>query len=162
MQLGSFRLGMRTLKTGLAVMLVTALFVVLHRGNPMIAALAAVFALRADFETTIEFGKSRIIGNAIGGMFAIVYYLLFTVFHHNEWSMVILLPVLLMVLISLNDGINNNKGLIGSVAAFLMIALTIPADATYVYALQRVLDTFIGTIAAILMNIGVHPAKTED
>jgi len=161
MQLGSFRLGLRTLKTGLAVMLVAALFVILHRGSPMIAALAAVFALRSDFETTLEFGKSRIIGNAIGGAFAILYYLLFTACHRNEWSMVILLPVLLMVLISLNDGINNNKGLIGSVAAFLMIALTIPTDATYIYALQRVFDTFIGTVAAIIMNIGVHPTDIE-
>lgn len=44
----------------------------------------------------------------------------------------------------------------------MMIALTIPADATYMYAVERVFDTFIGTVVAILMNIGVHPKKPEE
>ena len=50
MKLGSFRLGMRTFKTGLAVMIIVAIFVLIDRGNPMIAALSAVFSLRQDFE----------------------------------------------------------------------------------------------------------------
>lgn len=62
-----------------------------------------------------------------------------------------------MLLISINDGLNNNKGLIGSVAAFLMISLTIPEGASYMYAIERVFDTFLGTVIAIVMNIGVHP-----
>ena len=66
MKLGSFRLGMRTFKTGLAVMIIVAIFVLIDRGNPMIAALSAVFSLRQDFETTVEFGKSRVLANALG------------------------------------------------------------------------------------------------
>lgn len=77
MKLGMFRLGMRTFKTGLSVMVIIALFAFLHRGNPMIASLAAVFSLRQDFETTLEFSKSRVIGNAIGGIFAITYFFRF-------------------------------------------------------------------------------------
>ena len=156
MKLGSFRLGMRTFKTGLAVMIIVAIFVLIDRGNPMIAALSAVFSLRQDFETTVEFGKSRVLANALGGGFAIAYF--------NEASLVqiLVLPTFLMLLISINDGIGNNKGIIGSTAALLMIALTIPADATYMYAVERVFDTFIGTVIAILMNIGVHPKKPEE
>lgn len=157
MKLGMFRLGMRTFKTGLSVMVIIALFAFLHRGNPMIASLAAVFSLRQDFETTLEFSKSRVIGNAIGGIFAITYFFVFDLLHESQWVTIIVVPLLLMLLISINDGLNNNKGLIGSVAAFLMISLTIPEGASYMYAIERVFDTFLGTMIAIVMNIGVHP-----
>ena len=159
MKLGSFRLGMRTFKTGLAVMIIVAIFVLIDRGNPMIA---AVFSLRQDFETTVEFGKSRVLANALGGGFAIAYFLIYEYFNEASLVQILVLPTFLMLLISINDGIGNNKGIIGSTAALLMIALTIPADATYMYAVERVFDTFIGTVIAILMNIGVHPKKPEE
>ncbi|MBJ7624346.1 FUSC family protein [Weissella confusa] len=162
MKLGSFRLGMRTFKTGLAVMIIVAIFVLIDRGNPMIAALSAVFSLRQDFETTVEFGKSRVLANDLGGGFAIAYFLIYEYFNEASLVQILVLPTFLMLLISINDGIGNNKGIIGSTAALLMIALTIPADATYMYAVERVFDTFIGTVIAILMNIGVHPKKPEE
>ena len=57
MKLGRFRLGMRTIKTAIAVMLCILLFHFLDRGQPLIAALSAVFSLRQDLTTTISFGK---------------------------------------------------------------------------------------------------------
>ena len=43
MKLGRFRLGMRTIKTAIAVMLCILLFHFLDRGQPLIAALSALF-----------------------------------------------------------------------------------------------------------------------
>lgn len=67
MHLGRFRIGMRTLKTAIAVMICILLFHFTDRGEPLIAALAAVFSLRQDLTTTVSFGKSRILGNSLGG-----------------------------------------------------------------------------------------------
>ena len=75
MIVGRFRLGMRTLKTAIAVMLCILLFQFSHRGSPMIACLAAVFSLRQDLNTSLSFGKSRIIGNTLGGFLALLYVL---------------------------------------------------------------------------------------
>ena len=61
MQFGRFRLGMRTIKSALAVFLCILFFHLTQRGIPMIAALSAVFSLRQDLTTTVSFGKSRII-----------------------------------------------------------------------------------------------------
>ena len=55
MIVGRFRLGMRTLKTAIAVMLCILLFQFFHRGSPMIACLAAVFSLRQDLNTSLSF-----------------------------------------------------------------------------------------------------------
>lgn len=54
MIVGRFRLGMRTLKTAIAVMLCILLFQFSHRGSPMIACLAAVFSLRQDLNTSLS------------------------------------------------------------------------------------------------------------
>lgn len=157
-----FRVGLRTVKTGISVMVLVIIFLVLHRGNPMIACLSAVFSLRNDFETTIQFGESRVLANAIGGTFAMIYSLALMQFHHADWVQVIILPLLMMMVIVVNDGINNNRGIIGASAAFLMISFTIPSDGDYWYAIARVMDTFIGTAVAIIMNIGVHPIKFDE
>lgn len=74
MQIGRFRLGMRTIKTALAVMLCILLFHVTDRGSPLIAALAAVFSLRHDLTTSISFGRSRVLGNSLGGLLALIFY----------------------------------------------------------------------------------------
>ncbi|MBM7617688.1 uncharacterized membrane protein YgaE (UPF0421/DUF939 family) [Weissella uvarum] len=157
-----FRFGLRTVKTGISVMILIVIFLVLHRGNPMIACLSAVFSLRQDFETTLQFGRSRVIANAFGGAFAMVYSFSMMATHHAAWVQVIVLPALLMLLIAVNDAINNNRGIIGASAAFLMICFTIPSDGDYLYAINRVIDTFIGMAVAILMNVGVHPVKFEE
>ena len=80
MEFGRFRLGMRTIKSALAVFLCILFFHVTDRGLPMIAALSAVFSLRQDLTTTVSFGRSRIIGNSIGGFLGIIYFLVRTIF----------------------------------------------------------------------------------
>ncbi|MDR3240923.1 MAG: aromatic acid exporter family protein [Lactobacillaceae bacterium] len=157
-----FRFGKRTIKTGIGVFIVILGFAIFHRGNPMIASLAAVFALRSDFETTVHFGKSRILANTLGGLFAVGYILFRDIFHNTSVVNVIVIPILLMLLIMLNDAIKNNNGVVGASAAFLMIALTVPENQSYFYALDRVVDTFIGVAVAIMMNIGTKPATPAE
>jgi len=162
MIIGNFRFGMRTLKTGLSVMIIVIFFLVFHRGNPMIACLSAVFSLRQDFESTMTFGKSRVLSNFIGGVASLVYLMLWNAAGQAEWADIILLPLLLMAVIIINDGIGNQKGIISGTAAFLMIACTLPAVGSYMYAVDRVVDTFLGLGAAMLMNIGVHPHRPDE
>lgn len=162
MTIGPFRLGMRTVKTALAVMLCILLFQLLHRGSPMIACLAAVFSLRQDFNTSLSFGKSRVIGNSLGGVLAIVFVLAKNYFANDFWVELFLLPLLIVVVIVLSDGINNNAGIISATATLLMISLSIPQGDSIYYAIERVLDTFIGTFIAIGMNFFLRPKPVEE
>ena len=63
-----FKFGMRTLKTGLAVFLVLGLFSALGWEGLQIGCLTAVFSLRENFDRSIQFGKSRIFANTVGGL----------------------------------------------------------------------------------------------
>ncbi|EMF0036132.1 aromatic acid exporter family protein [Enterococcus hirae] len=161
MEFGRFRLGMRTIKSALAVFLCILFFHVTDRGLPMIAALSAVFSLRQDLTTTLSFGRSRIIGNSIGGFLGIIYFLVKNYFHNDFLVELFLLPVLVVIVIVVSDGINNNSGIISAIATLLLIALSVPQGESSLYAIQRVLDTFIGTFIAIGINFFLRPPETE-
>ena len=161
MEFGRFRLGMRTIKSALAVFLCILFFHVTDRGLPMIAALSAVFSLRQDLTTTVSFGRSRIIGNSIGGFLGIIYFLVKNYFHNDFLVELFLLPVLVVIVIVVSDGINKNSGIISAIATLLLIALSVPQGESSLYAIQRVLDTFIGTFIAIGINFFLRPPETE-
>ncbi|WP_122645154.1 FUSC family protein [Enterococcus mediterraneensis] len=161
MYFGRFRIGMRTMKTALAVMLCILLFEILDRGVPLIAALSAVFSLRQDLTTTVSFGRSRILGNTIGGAAAIFYFFIKQYFRQDFLVELFILPILVAVVIIISDGINNNTGIVAAIATMLLIALSVPQGESFLYAVQRVIDTFIGTFIAISINFVIRPPEQE-
>lgn len=162
MEIGRFRLGLRTLKTALAVMLCIILFKVSDRGAPLIAALSAVFSLRQDLTTSLTFGKSRVLGNTLGGGLAIVYFLVKDLFSSDFLVELFLLPFLVIVVIVVSDGINNNSGIISAIATLLLISLSIPQGESFQFAFSRVIDTFIGTFIGIGLNFFFKPKSIEE
>lgn len=156
MQFGRFRIGLRTLKTATAVMLIITTFYFLKR-PPFVAALASVFALRESWDKTLSFAKIRLISNMVGGVLALIYFLVHTHTHNAVWVSMIFLPFLVVIAIVFLDGFNFNSGVIGALAALLMISLSIPTGATVLYVIDRIADTFIGVIVAIVVNRFASP-----
>ena len=161
MHIGRFRIGMRTMKTALAVMICSLLFKITDRREPLIAALAAVFSLRQDLTTTVSFGRSRVLGNSMGGLFAIFYFFIKQYVHQDFLLELFLLPLLVALIIILSDGINNNAGIVSAIATMLLITLSVTRSESIYFALQRVIDTFIGTFVAIAINFLIRPPEKE-
>lgn len=148
------KIGMRTAKTGLAVFIVLLLFHVLGWEGSQIAALTAVFSLREDLDKSWSFGVSRIFGNTIGGLMALLYVLLVSLFGQHDLVTLLAIPLLTMATIVLNVAFNNNNGVVGSAAAFMIISLAVPAGNSSIYVITRIFQTFVGVFVAILVNIG--------
>ena len=70
-----FKLGMRTLKTGLSVFLVLLLFHLFGWEGLQIGTLTAVFSLRESLDKSVHFGFSRIVGNSVGGLLSLLFFL---------------------------------------------------------------------------------------
>ena len=152
---GKYHLGLRTVKTSLAVMCCILFFQLTDRGTPIVATLAAVFALREDLSSSIDFGKSRIVGNVIGGIGALVYYAFVEFLPNENLSQLFFIPLIVAIIITFSIRIDNKAGIIGGIATFLFIALSIPKNESYVYAFHRIIDTFIGTFIAIFWNFAI-------
>lgn len=161
MKIGRFRLGMRTGKTALAVFSCILLFYLLGRDNPMIATVAAVFSLRQDMTATVKSAKSRIIGNTVGCLAAMTYILLQHYTAHILLIQLFLLPVLVASVISFQDGIDNNMGIISGIATLILITLSTPPGDSAIVAFDRIVDTFIGTGIAIVINTFINPPSDE-
>ena len=156
-----FKLGMRTLKSGLAVFLVIVLFHLLKWDGIQIAALSAVFSLREDFGKSVHFGSSRVLSNSIGGFYALLYFILNDLFSHNFWVTLIFIPIFTMLTIMTNVSFNNAPGVISGVATMLIIALSVPAGDSIFYALQRVFETFVGVFISVIVNYDVNLIKNR-
>ena len=116
-------------------------------------------SLRQDLTTTPFFWKSRVLGNSIGGATAIIYFFMKQYFHNDFLIELLVLPALVAFIIVLSDGINNNSGIISGIATMLLITLECSTRRVFYFALDRVLDTFIGTLIAIFINFVLRPPR---
>ena len=147
-----FKFGMRTLKTGIAVFLVLGLFSAFGWDGLQIGCLTAVFSLRENFDRSVQFGKSRIFAKTVGGILSLLFYFVNMWLDTSVWVTLLLIPILTMLTIVINVSFNNASGVIGGVAALLVITLSIPPDNTFTYVIARVFETFCGVFIAILVN----------
>ena len=150
-----FKLGMRTFKTGVAVFNVLLVFGLFGWKGLQIGALTAVFSLREDFDKSVHFGTSRILGNSIGGLYALLFFLINNLFHEQFWVTLLVVPLCTMLTIMTNVAMNNKAGVIGGVSAMLIITLSIPTGETVLYVFARVFETFMGVFVAMLVNSDV-------
>ena len=91
----------------------------------------------------------------IGGFYAVLFFLLKTIFHGAYWVTLIFVPIATMLTIMTNVAMNNKAGIIGGVSAMLIITLSIPNGETFLYVFARIFETFIGVFVAILVNSDV-------
>ena len=154
-----FRLGMRTMKTGIAVFIVLLIFGMFGWKGLQIGALTAVFSLREDFDKSVHFGTSRILGNSVGGFYALLFYLLGNLLNGQFWVTLVFVPICTMLTIMTNVAMNNKAGVIGGVSAMLIITLSISPEDTTLYVFARVFETFMGVFVAILVNSDVDRLK---
>ena len=155
-----FRLGMRTFKTGIAVFIVLLIFGIFGWRGLQIGTLTAVFSLREDFDKSVHFGTSRILGNSIGGFYALMFFLLNNFFHGAFLVTLLVVPICTMLTIMTNVAMNNKSGVIGGVAAMLIITLSIPSGETVLYVFARVFETFMGVFVAILVNYDIDRLRS--
>ena len=160
-QFGRFRLGLRTIKTAIAILVILVFTHVFHRGQSaaMVAGISAIIAVRDSYSATLKASKARFIGSALGGTLAIVYYFFYLLSHQNFAVQIVLMPLFVLVNIVIMDGFNLHPGLVGANATLLIIGLTIPENAYVTYAVNRVFDTFFGVAVATLVNSAfIHDA----
>jgi len=161
LDLKKFKIGLRTLKTGISVFLCMLIFTIFDRGTPIVATLTAVFALREDMNNTLKFGRHRIVGNTFGAIFAVVVILLYEWVGYIVLVQLVGIPLLIMIMITFCVATGHSEGVVGACGTFLTIIFMIPENESFGYALQRVVDTFIGTGIALGVNHFIRPKKAR-
>ena len=150
-----FRLhvGWRTIKTAFTAALVAIIYCLVGR-NPAFACIGVIFGLGYDMEDSVKNGGNRLFGTLIGGLLSIaVFWLYLLAFPQGGHTVYlgVLLGFAIVVLILLCQRFWPGGVQPGGVVLCIVLFST-PVDTYVSYALNRIFDTAIGVIAALLVN----------
>lgn len=151
-------IGRRNLKTSLAAGICILLFRLLQRGSPMLACLATVFALREDSARSFHFGIRRVGATLLAAILALslVYTKQVTGWTFSVDLFGVMIAIVLFIMLC--NFLDLSPAIVGGMAAFFVIYFNTASHESFLYASQRVLDTFIGSLVAIGVNL-VFPPK---
>ena len=150
-----FRLhiGWRNIKTSVTAMLVAMAYCLIGR-NPAFACIGVIFGMGTDMPDSIKNGGNRLFGTLIGGLLSIaVFWVYLHIYPQGGHSMLlaVLLGIATVILILLCQYFWPGGVQPGGVVLCIVLYST-PVETYVSYALNRILDTAIGVIVALLVN----------
>ena len=147
------RVGMRNIKTAIAATLCALVYYFFDR-SPAFACIGAIFGMGSDYEMSKLHGGNRFFGTLVGGFIGMalfaVYAELFTD-GSNRWVLIPLtfIGVVLLILACQRIWVGGIQP--GGVVLCIILFNT-PVETYISYALNRILDTGIGVLAAFFVN----------
>lgn len=145
-------LGLRTIKTAVAVGLCVALAeLVQFEQPPLFACIAAIICMQETAEKSLVSGRNRLVGTGIGGVVGVAFVSLLDYFPAPFWkilfiSLGIVVGFVICNLLKKKDSC--------SICGVVILAVMIgnPAASKYLYIVDRLGETFVGVVIAIAVN----------
>lgn len=145
------KLGMRIIKTGVAVTVCVAISSIFNLGQPLVAVIATVMSMGRSIDASLRSGKNKIIGviigAALGGLFAML-----SPANAGLCGIGIILVLYLCYLAKLD--------MAGTLASFVFAAVMFvaePGAGAWNCALTCAEDAVIGIVVAVIVNFVVMP-----
>lgn len=154
------KIGARNLKTALAVTLCIGFFELIHRQYPFYACIAAVICMKDTVENSYNMGKTRMIGTITGGLVGLSFTFIALTFNITNFPGLITGVGIVLTIYLLN--LFNKKGSV-SIACIVLIAImtNLHGKAPYAYAFDRIIDTLIGIVVALLINKYIYKYENK-
>lgn len=151
----TFHIGMRNIKTAIAATLCALLYFPFDR-NPTFACIGAIFGTGSDMGNSWLNGGNRLFGTIIGGVLGMGLFRIYICFYPDGSKHLLLLLFLFIgvVIMILASQFFRWPGAIQPGGVVLCIILfNTPVDTYISYSLNRMLDTGIGVVIALLINL---------
>ena len=145
----NYKIGLRTIKTGLAVTLSIIVANILHLEYPFYAAIAAIISMDKTAMNSVKMGRNRLLGTFIG---AVVGTVLSYIDCGNPFlcGLGIIIATTLCNIFKLKGSVTIS----GVVLCAIMVLITKPP---LYYATTRIIDTAVGIGIAVLVNCLIFP-----
>ena len=149
-----FHIGMRNIKTALAVVLCATIYFMFDR-NPTFACIGAVFGMGSDMRTSKLGGGNRLFGTIIGGFIGMALFRIYIGVYPDagHYPLLLLLVFVGIIVLIMMSQLIKWPGAIQPGSVMLCIILFNTPVETYIpYSLNRIFDTAIGVIVALAVN----------
>ena len=147
------RIGMRNIKTATAAALCALVYYFFDRSSTL-ACIGAVFGMGSDYDMSKLHGGNRFFGTLVGGFIGMALFAVYAELFpdgSNRWILIPLTFVGVVILIVACQYIWVGGIQPGGVVLCIILFNT-PTDTYISYALNRILDTGVGVIAALFVN----------
>lgn len=147
------KIGMRNIKTATAAALCALVYYFLDR-SPAFACIGAIFGMGSDLEQSKLHGGNRLFGTVIGGLLGIALFRVHLIFYPEGGRTLLLVPLVFIgtVLLIILCQIFWVGGVQPGGVVLCILLFNTPVDNYISYALNRIFDTGIGVVAALLVN----------
>lgn len=156
------KIGMRNIKTALSVFLCIVVADSFNYITPFYACIASVMSMRDTPESSWNYGKSRMRGTLIGGIFGLLALFINDRFFEGTFFNVIIAVGIILCIYFCN--ILGKKDSVG-ICCIVFLAVTINhslESEKYFYAVTRIIETFLGIIIAVVVNKFVFPYRKQE
>ena len=145
--------GMRTFKTALATALCALVYYFVCR-SPAFACIGVIFGMGYDLQDAKKNGGNRLFGTIIGGVVGVLLFKLYLVFVPDGHHTLLLVPLVFIGTIMLIMACQSFwVGGVQPGGVVLCILLFNTPAATYIdYAMNRIFDTAVGVIIALIIS----------
>ena len=147
------RIGMRNIKTATAAALCALVYYFFDR-SPAFACIGAIFGMGSDYDMSKLHGGNRFFGTLVGGFIGMALFAVYAELFpdgSNRWVLIPLTFVGVVILIVACQYIWVGGIQPGGVVLCIILFNT-PTDTYISCALNRILDTGVGVIAALFVN----------
>lgn len=146
--------GMRVIKTVLSVF-ICFIIAYLRNSSPVYSTIAAIISTKSDHKLGLQEGKKRIKGTLIGGLFGLICLLLvdFLGLETSSFLEYFIFSLFLIPIIYGNLKIHSSESVSLSCIVFISIVASDSNIAAMTRVLDRTLETFIGIIVSVFVNM---------
>ena len=147
------QIGMRNIKTATAAALCAFVYFFLDR-SPAFACIGAIFGMGSDLNTSKQHGGNRLFGTIIGGLLGMALFRIYLIFRPEGGRSMMLVPLVFVgtVILIVLCQIFWVGGIQPGGVVLCIILFNTPVDSYIPYALNRIFDTAVGVVAALLVN----------
>ena len=157
--------GMRIIKSAIGVLLGFIIYLIRGKqGTPFYTALSVLWCVQPYTSNAMANAKQRTIGTLIGAFFGFIVILLefYILPINNELVRYIVISFMIIPVIYSTVIINKKNASYFSCVVYLSIAVNHLTDANpYTFVINRILDTIIGIVLALIINTARIPRKKE-
>lgn len=154
------KIGMRMIKTSIAVFLCFSVYLFRENGNIFYSVIAAILCMQPDVESSYKVGINRIIGTFIGGIMGMAILSIETWLYnfHNLPYFIFAAIISVMLIPVIYTALLIRKPTASFIACVVFLSITIihGYDVNpFYFAVNRMIDTLIGIIISWIIN-GIH------
>lgn len=149
-----YKLGLRAIKTAISVFLCLVIAFIFHRTDTLFASIAAIICLKPTYHKTFSSGLERFVGTLIGGI--VGYLLLLMVYRmpFKDITPIAVAPFAILLVIYICNLIDLPASV--EISCIVVLSVVMWPDGnisdSFMYVVNRVIDTSIGIVVAMVVN----------